>query len=492
MSKKRDWIPSSWLISAISIWILVVARLVVLRHNSFNTFDFDLGIHDQSLWLLAHGKWFNTVCGLNVFGHHAMFMYYFLVPFVWLGAGPHTWNALQVVALGISSIPIFLIARNRLANASVANIFGFIWLLLPSTTYLAFETFHPETMAIPFLLMAYHYCTDRSVSGEFQFDRHNFIAILWLIAAMLWKEDVALAAMGIGVLMLCSRKRIFGLIVLSLSTAYFLIIAIWLVPHFAGSETAYGMLYGELGTTPSSVVLNSLGKPSLFFARLSENNAMGYLGQITSPMGFLPLLAPVTLLIGLPQYFINILSTSDFTWSMMYHYQAIPSVAAIAASIESYAFVRKRAKTFARIWLCVLIISTGVSARSWGMLPFSNNPIPSSMFTERDVSGWHAALERIGPKDIVSAHYSFVPHATHREVIYTFPNPWIKTNFLNSNDKYVRRCLITWIVIEDGSLGTDAQKLLSTLLTNGTFGEAQSSGGVTSYKYTGPACNGGR
>lgn len=492
MSKKQDWIPSAWLISAISIWIIVVARLVVLRHDSFNTFDFDLGIHDQSLWLLAHGKWFNTVCGLHVFGHHAMFMYYFLVPLAWLGASPNTWNVLQVVALGSSSIPIILIARNRLTNTSIANLFGFVWLLLPSTTYLAFETFHPETMAIPFLLMAYHRCTARAVSGKFQFDRHDFITILWLFAAMLWKEDVALAVMGIGVIMLCTRKRIFGLIVFLLSTAYFLIIAMWLVPRLAGSETAYGMLYGELGATPYSVILNSLDKPSLFLARLSENNAMGYLGQITSPLGFLPLLAPITLLIGLPQYFINILTTSDFTWSMMYHYQAIPSVAAIAASIEGYAFIRKRVKTFARIWLCVLVISTCVSARSWGMLPFSDNPIPSSMFTERDVSGWLAALKRIGPTDIVSAHYSFVPHATHREIIYTFPNPWIKSNFLDTNDKYVETCLIKWIVVEDGSLGTDAKNLLNSLLTNGTFGEAQSSGGVTSYRYTGPACNGGR
>ena len=226
-------------------------------------------------------------------------------------------------------------------------------------------------------------------------------------------------------------KFLINLIIFLFSTAYFLIVAMWLVPHLAGNETAYGMLYGELGTTPSSVVLNSLAQPSLFFNRLSDNNAMGYLGQITSPLGFLPLLAPITLLIGLPQYFINILTINDFTWSMMYHYQAIPSVAAIAAAIEGYAFVRKRAKTFARIWLCVLIFSTGVSARSWGMLPFSDNPIPSSIFTERDVSGWHSALNRIGQKDIVSAHYSFVPHATHREVVYTFPNPWIKTNFLN-------------------------------------------------------------
>ena len=56
----------------------------------------------------------------------------------------------------------------------------------------------------------------------------------------------------------------------------------------------------------------------------------------------------------------------------------------------------------------------------------------------------------------------------------------------------MKNCLITWIVVEDGSLGTDIQNLLSTLLMNRTFGEPESSTGVTSYRYADPACNGGR
>jgi len=88
MPAVRKSLSSALIWASIFTWIIVVGRLVVHRHNNFATFDFDLGIHDQSLWLLANGKWFNTVCGLPVFGHHAMFMYYFLVPFVWLGGGP--------------------------------------------------------------------------------------------------------------------------------------------------------------------------------------------------------------------------------------------------------------------------------------------------------------------------------------------------------------------------------------------------------------------
>lgn len=334
----RKSLSSALIWASIFTWIIIVGRLVVQRHNSYATFDFDLGIHDQSLWLLAHGKWFNTVCGLPVFGHHAMFMYYFLVPFVWLGGGPNLWNIFQVIALASAAFPVFLIARHRLKSEISALVFGVSWLLLPTTGYLAWETFHPETMAIPFLLMGYHYATSRPEGFGKHITRHNVITIAWIAAAMLWKEDIALAVIGLGILLMFHKRIRFGLVLLGGASLYFLIVAVWAVPHLAGEFSAYGSLYGNLGTTPLEVAKTSLRHPSLFVDRLSTNDAVSYAGRITSPLAFLSFLAPLTLLIGLPQYFINILTTADFTWSMMYHYQAIPNVAAIAAAIEGAAF----------------------------------------------------------------------------------------------------------------------------------------------------------
>ena len=65
-------LPGAVLTAAVLSWIWIVGRLVVDRHNSYATFDFDLGIHDQSLWLLSRGKWFNTVCGLPSQGYRSV------------------------------------------------------------------------------------------------------------------------------------------------------------------------------------------------------------------------------------------------------------------------------------------------------------------------------------------------------------------------------------------------------------------------------------
>src|SRR4026209_2666711 len=50
-------------------WIVTFAVLVVRRHDGFWDVDFDMGIHDQSVWLVAHGRGVLTGPGLPGFRH---------------------------------------------------------------------------------------------------------------------------------------------------------------------------------------------------------------------------------------------------------------------------------------------------------------------------------------------------------------------------------------------------------------------------------------
>ena len=471
------------LTAAVVAWIWIVGRLVVDRHNSYATFDFDLGIHDQSLWLLAHGKWFNTVCGLPVFGHHAMFMYWFLVPLVWLGGGPNLWNLLQVAALALGAVPVYLIARNRLRNDWLAGILGLAWLLLPTVSFLAWETWHPETLAIPFLMMGYHKATTRPTGPSRFVLRHNLVTFAWLFAAMLWKEDIALAVMGIALLLVVRKRWKFGLALLGFAAVYFLVIGVWMVPSLAGQTSAYGMLYGNLGKTPFDVAKTSLHHPSLFFDRLSNNNFKGYIGQLTSPLGFVSLLAPLTLLMGVPQIFINILTTANFTWAMMYHYQAVPIVAMMLGAIEGSALLIRRNRRVGSAAVLAVFASSVIAANAWGLLPFgARYDVGYWPHGKQDTSGWDAAFKRVGPTDPVSAHYAFVPHASHREIIYTFPNPWVRTNFLGDPKLFESPSKIKWLVIPDNTLGSTAAEVLKRLLDTGEYGDAQTVAGVTTYR----------
>ena len=49
-----------------AVWTGALGTLVARRHNAYGTFDYDLGIHDQSVWLLSRGGWFSTIRGTNI------------------------------------------------------------------------------------------------------------------------------------------------------------------------------------------------------------------------------------------------------------------------------------------------------------------------------------------------------------------------------------------------------------------------------------------
>lgn len=135
-------------------WIVVMGRLIVLRHQNFGSFDFDTGIYDQYIWQAAHGRTANTVRGISFFGHHAQFGLLLLVPFAWLGGGPSTWDILHTIALASAALPLFLLARDKLGRPWIAVGVGVVWLANPTVQWLVHEGFHPEGMALPFLIDA--------------------------------------------------------------------------------------------------------------------------------------------------------------------------------------------------------------------------------------------------------------------------------------------------------------------------------------------------
>jgi len=101
---------------------------------------------------------------------------------------------------------------------------------------------------------------------------------------------------------------------------------------------------------------------------------------------------------------------------------------------------------------------------------------------EQVVDGWKAALDRVGPDDAVSAHYAFVPHASQRRIIYTFPNPWVRTNFLGDPSLLESPSKIKWLVIPDNTMGGAAAEVLQQLISTGEYGDPQTVTGITTYR----------
>jgi uncharacterized membrane protein len=450
------WWKSPWLVLGVAIaaWVVMFGIVIVNHHRYFGTFAFDLGIFDQSVWLMGQGEGFNTVRGLHTWGHHASVGYYLFVPFYWLGAGPLFLDLSQLVILGLGAVPVFLLGRDLLKNEWVALVPALAFLIHPSNQWFLREGFHPEVVAItPFLfaVLAAH----RRRWGQYA---------LWLGLAVSFKEDIAIAAAMFGVILLIRGRRRVGVVTVVAALGWLAVVSTVVIPAYSPAGDFYGQFYGDFGDTPTDVAWSVVTRPGDTIDRLDDAGFFGYLRKIGGPLGLLALLSPLTLLIGAPQVLINLLSLQSFTWSTWYHYSALPLLAFTVATVEGLARIRRRALlTGALVGLAAVSVTCavvmGVSPLSeyhrqgyWALEPNSRQELLEQ------------AVTYPGPADSVAASYNLLTHLSHRRQIYLFPNPWMSLDWGVAAENPHDPATVQWLVVDRDTLDPAEAEELERIL----------------------------
>jgi uncharacterized membrane protein len=464
---RRWWLadrgPEIVLGFAIVGWALTFSVLVVLKHDRFASVDFDMGIHDQSVWLLAHLRGFLTVRGLQVFGHHATPGYYLFVPFYWLGAGPHLLNITQVGVAALGAVPVFLLARFRTGNAWVGTALGIAFLLHPALQFFMSELFHPEVLAITPLLCAY-YCSVRKRWGWFA---------CFAVLAVCWKEDVALAVAILGLVIALRGDRRVGLLTAGAALAWFFVWIAALFPLLNDGRIQNEALYADVGGSPGGVLRSAFSHPGRLASSVASDESANYAWKLLAPFGLVSLAAPLLLLLGAPQAFLNLITNVPWTKTITFHYAALPFAAVAIAAVEGVAFLARRIRwrdAAATIAVGVLACSM-VATIAWGPSPigaaYRDGEWALDAFPEFDSA--RRAVAMIPDDAAVSATYDLVPHLTHRAEIYSFPNPWQSMNFGIDGEPRRSGARVEWIAADRRVLDDEARKLLQGFLDDKTF-----------------------
>jgi uncharacterized membrane protein len=445
------------------IWIVTFAILVHLRQARIWSVDFDMGIHAQSVWLLAHLRGFSTVRGLQVFGHHATLGYLLYVPFAWLGAGADFLNITQVVIAGLGAVPVFLLARFRTGNAWIGAALGACFLLHPALQFFMAELFHPDVIAITPLLCAY-YCAVR---------RHWVWFTCFAVLAVCWKEDVALAVVVLGLLIAVRGDRRVGLWTSALALAWFLAWTLMVFPLLDHGAIQSAGLYADVGRSPGGIVRTAFSHPGRLTSKLLTTESRDYAWKLFAPFGVVALAAPAALLLGLPQSVLNLLTNVAWTKTITFHYAALPLVAVTIASVEGVAWLVKRTRReWARAALVGFVLGCAlVTTVAWGPSPlgaeYRNGVWP--LKASPRVATARAALALVPGRASVSASYTLVPQLAERAEIYSFPNPWKSQNF--GIDGWPRRDPggVRWVVLDRATLDADSLALFDRLVATGRF-----------------------
>ncbi|MGH8999812.1 MAG: DUF2079 domain-containing protein [Acidimicrobiia bacterium] len=459
------------LAAMIAVWTAVFARLVHLRHHRFGSSAFDMAIYDQETWLLSRlDGLFISVRGLDFFGHHANYGLFLLAPFYRLGAGPHFLNIVQVASLAAGAVPVYLLARDRLGRSPSAAWMGVVlagaYLAHPALGFMSWELFHPEVMAIAPLLFAYWLGTRPT-------KRWGLFAAC-VVYAVSWKEDVALAAVMLGVVLVVRGERRAGLVTAGASLGYFVVVTQVLFPALSG-EAFYNQMFSDVGGSAIGIAWTLLVHPTEIIGAFFSGEARTYIWQMGLPFGFLPVFAPLAFAPGAPQFVANIISDVDFTRVIYYHYAALPLAAMTLATVEAVAWLSRHRQNPAPVqrFLVGLVAATSLTgAALWGVSPIGSEY--AAGWWPLDPNLRQEVMERavsLPPDDAsVTATYQFVPHLSRRREVYDWPNPWIVANWGVRNESGPDPDTVDWLVLDRRLIGEDRQAaLLEGILDSGQF-----------------------
>jgi uncharacterized membrane protein len=431
---KHHW-PLLLLTGMIVLYIAYFSWFTILRHTNLYSHYYDLGIMDQTVYNTFHGKFleltntttFDQVKRMSI--HNDIFLA-FLAPFYFFFEGPQTLLVIQTIILAIGAIPIYLLSKKVLKSPLSGVVFAFAYLMYVPMQRANIFDFHAITLATTFLLWMFYLATIRQFKWAF----------LFFIAALLCKEEIALttAFFGIYIMRTSSHKRhdtFFGMSIFGISVAWF-IASIWLIiPHFRVDGNAHFALsrYGDFGDTPSAIFKGLLTKPFNYLRLVFHIDTLRYFLFLLGPLIFLSILSPLTLLIVLPEFAINLLSSDWNMRNIIYHYTSVITpfifISAIYGVKRLLVLERKIQLSFV---LIAVICATVLMSYVKGPLPYSreadNYPFLYPQAEVSDTNTWRKIL-----KDdtlVVCATSRLAPHFTDRHIFYLFSDRCFRSDYI--------------------------------------------------------------
>jgi len=424
-----------------AVFAAVHAALIVGRYHRFSVYTFDFGIFDQGLWLLSRFEDpFVTLRGLNLFADHSSYIMVLLTPLYWVWADPRVLLVLTVVALAAAGPLLYAIGRRLGIRPSLAAAIAMAFLVHPAMRWATWDNFHPELLVLPLMLGALLLILDERPWWAF-----GLVAI-----ALTAKEDVALIVVPFGLWVAWRYHRRAGLVMATAAVAAFALNFLVLLPAFSPTgEVLYTGRYTEYGTSAFGVIGGVASSPGTVLSDVTRSDSLAYLRDmvLTAPTG---LAAPLVLLIGLPITMANALSTHFYQIDIRYHYTVYLLTVVGMAALFGARWLQARATRTAYGWIVAGVVLAAV-------LGLGPGPDRSAWGGIEDASAIEAALEEIGPDDVVSASSTWAVHLAHRTTIYRFPNPFRELDYGTPGIDYDPPADdVEWIILDPARIGNFA------------------------------------
>ena len=405
--------------TAMASYIAYFSYVSFQKHLNFFTGRFDLGNMDQTVWNSLHGRFFEFTdpSGTEIvsrLAYHADFILIILSPFYLLWEDPRMLLLIQTVVIAFGAYFVYRISDFVLKNKNLSLILALSYLLNPFIQKQNLFDFHSITLATTFLLAAFY----------FSLVKKNLIMLIFLVLTVLTKENMYAVSFIFGIYLAIKNSDKRWIILSILSIIMFYLMTSKFIPDARGSTHFAVEYFSEFGASPMEVSKNIMLSPFKTISEVLNPQNFDYLLKLLLPVGFLPVAAPLFLILALPDLIINLLSRNNNLISINFHYSAaiIPFLYISAVYGAKRILATKRgiinAKRLSLIILCFALFTT----YRYGTLPGSKSPtleIYTSYIKDREVI--KKVISQI-PRDLsVAATNNLGAHLSQRKNIFTIP-----------------------------------------------------------------------
>jgi uncharacterized membrane protein len=426
-------------------YVILMISLQLRLYENLHLGVWDLSYFNQALYNSLHGcplcvsgDW--EVVGKTLFAEHIYAIMLLLLPLYALIPRTELLFVVQAIVVAIGAVPLYLTARHHLRHEGLATVLAVGYLLYPPLQWANLNGiqfgFHPETFFPTLLMTAFHLLTT---------NRRRW-SLLFFVLSVSVVEHYALTVAALGLWLALtdrSRWRRFGLLLAVASVAWFVIAGFVLVPLFRGAAPLH------FARTVSAAGGRDLSSWAGLFTH-ATSLLVPYLWGLLSPFLFLPLAAPSSLAVIIPNLALNFaLLSSGYPQAarinLSYHVSSLVPVVFIGAVLGLRRVmgwsVGVRLHGLRPALLVVLILGAGVLSN------YRYGPVPGTMGADEGVyeslpepraRSLHDLETLVLRTDSVSAEFFLGSRFTQRAEIYRFPRNWQKVDVVLIDEARVR------------------------------------------------------
>lgn len=387
---------------------LLYATLSIVRHATFRSTGFDLGLFDQVVWHLANlDAPASSLKGLDsILGDHFSPVLALVAPVRVLWPSPDALLVTQAALVAASGLPVHLFTRARFGERVSLAVCG-AYLAGGSLQAGVWFDFHEVAFA-PLLIALAVLFSDRGQRGR---------ALVAALALLLVKEDMAFVVVAMGGYFALVGLRREALVVVVAGVGWYLAVTELVIPAAAGGAAYRYWTYDALGSDLGDAAWNILRRPwRILEVATDASEKLRTTAYLLGAWLGLSLLSPVVLL-AVPLLAARMLSSNPQYWTMEGHYSlALAPVLALAA-VDGLARLRRRLPERRSRRLPALAAGgfVAIAVLVTPAFPGHRLLLPDSYRTPADYRAADEALALVPPGASVAATNRIVPHLADRD-----------------------------------------------------------------------------